>query len=216
MTTLDTTGSPMLIETLTADRTLAVVRAPRIDDPAALCRALVAGGIRTVEFTFTTPDVEAVIAAAAADPHGALVGAGTVTDARTAEAAIAAGAQFLVTPGLSAAAAAVAREAGVPIMLGALSPSEVMRAVELGTAAVKVFPASAVGPGYLKDLRGPFPGIPFVPSGGLHAGNAREWMAVGALAVTAGSSVVGVADIEAAAWDAVTEKARAFTAAAAG
>lgn len=203
-----------LIETLTADRALAVVRAPRIDDPAALCRALVAGGIRTVEFTFTTPGVEAVIAAAAAEPHGALVGAGTVTDARTAEAAIAAGARFLVTPGISEGAAAVAREAGVPIMLGALSPSEVMRAVELGSAAVKVFPASAVGPGYVKDLRGPFPDIPFVPSGGLHAGNAGEWRAAGALAVTAGSSVVGVVDIEAAAWDAVSEKASAFTTAA--
>jgi 2-dehydro-3-deoxyphosphogluconate aldolase/(4S)-4-hydroxy-2-oxoglutarate aldolase len=206
----------MLIETLTADRALAVVRVPRIDDPAALCRALVAGGIRTVEFTFTTPGVEAVIAAAAEDPHGALVGAGTVTDARTAEAAIAAGARFLVTPGLSEGAASVARDAGVPIMLGALSPSEVMRAVELGSAAVKVFPASAVGPGYLKDLRGPFPRIPFVPSGGLHADNAGEWMAAGALAVTAGSSVVSAADIEAAAWEAVTERARVFTAAARG
>ncbi|CAM5441992.1 2-dehydro-3-deoxyphosphogluconate aldolase/(4S)-4-hydroxy-2-oxoglutarate aldolase OS=Leifsonia shinshuensis OX=150026 GN=HNR13_000246 PE=3 SV=1 [Leifsonia shinshuensis] len=204
----------MLIETLTADRTLAVIRAPRIDDPAALCQALAAGGIRTVEFTFTTPGVEAVIAAAAADPRGALIGAGTVTDARTAEAAIAAGARFLVTPGLSESAAAVARDAGVPIMLGALSPSEVMRAVELGSAAVKLFPASAVGPGYLKDLRGPFPGIPFVPSGGLHAGNAGEWRAAGALAVTAGSSVVSAADIEAAAWEAVTERARAFSRAA--
>lgn len=204
----------MLIETLTADRTLAVIRAPRIDDPAALCQALAAGGIRTVEFTFTTPGVEAVIAAAAADPRGALIGAGTVTDARTAEAAIAAGARFLVTPGLSEGAAAVARGAGVPIMLGALSPSEVMRAVELGSAAVKLFPASAVGPGYLKDLRGPFPGIPFVPSGGLHAGNAGEWRAAGALAVTAGSSVVSAADIEAAAWEAVTERARAFSRAA--
>ncbi|WP_454109965.1 bifunctional 4-hydroxy-2-oxoglutarate aldolase/2-dehydro-3-deoxy-phosphogluconate aldolase [Leifsonia shinshuensis] len=208
------TGARMLIETLTADRTLAVIRAPRIDDPAALCQALAAGGIRTVEFTFTTPGVEAVIAAAAADPRGALIGAGTVTDARTAEAAIAAGARFLVTPGLSESAAAVARDAGVPIMLGALSPSEVMRAVELGSAAVKLFPASAVGPGYLKDLRGPFPGIPFVPSGGLHAGNAGEWRAAGALAVTAGSSVVSAADIEAAAWEAVTERARAFSRAA--
>ncbi|MFB9746068.1 bifunctional 4-hydroxy-2-oxoglutarate aldolase/2-dehydro-3-deoxy-phosphogluconate aldolase [Leifsonia shinshuensis] len=208
------TGAPMLIETLTVDRTLAVIRAPRIDDPAALCQALAAGGIRTVEFTFTTPGVEAVIAAAAADPRGALIGAGTVTDARTAEAAIAAGARFLVTPGLSEGAAAVARDAGVPIMLGALSPSEVMRAVELGSAAVKLFPASAVGPGYLKDLRGPFPGIPFIPSGGLHAGNAGEWRAAGALAVTAGSSVVSAADIEAAAWEAVTGRARAFSRAA--
>lgn len=206
----------MLIETLTADRALAVVRAPRIDDPAALCRALAAGGIRVVEFTFTTPGVEAVIAeaASAAEQHGALVGAGTVTDARAAEVAIAAGARFLVTPGISEGAAAVARDAGVPIMLGALSPTEVMRAVELGSAAVKIFPASTVGPGHLKDLRGPFPAVPFVPSGGLHADNAGQWMTAGALAVTAGSSVVSAADIEAAAWEAVTERARAFSRAA--
>lgn len=206
----------MLLETLRDDRALAVVRAPRIDDPVALCRALAAGGIRTVEFTFTTPGVEEIIAAAVAGDHDALVGAGTVTDARTAEAAIAAGARFLVTPGLSEGAAAVAREAGVPILLGALSPTEVMRAVELGAAAVKVFPASLVGPGYLRDLRGPLPGVPFVPSGGLDAGNARDWMAAGALAVTAGSSVVSAADIEAAAWDAVTDRARTFAAAATG
>lgn len=206
----------MLLDTLRHDRALAVVRAPRIDDPVGLCRALAAGGIRTVEFTFTTPGVEDVIAEAVAGEHDALVGAGTVTDARTAEAAIAAGARFLVTPGLSESAAAVAREADVPILLGALSPTEVMRAVELGAAAVKVFPASLVGPRYLRDLGGPFPGTAFVPSGGLDARNAREWMEAGALAVTAGSSVVSAADIAAASWTAVTERAREFGAAATG
>ncbi|WP_348789654.1 bifunctional 4-hydroxy-2-oxoglutarate aldolase/2-dehydro-3-deoxy-phosphogluconate aldolase [Leifsonia sp. NPDC080035] len=204
----------MLLETLRAHGALAVVRAPRIDDPASLCRALAAGGIPVVEFTFTTPGVEAVIAEAVAAAPDALVGAGTVTDVRTATAAIEAGARFLVTPGLSEGAAAVAREAGVPILLGALSPTEVMRAVELGAAAVKVFPASLVGPGYLKDLRGPFPDIPFVPSGGLDAGNAAEWMRAGALAVTAGSSVVSAADIAGARWTDVAERARAFTTAA--
>lgn len=203
----------MLIETLTTDRALAVVRAPRIDDPASLCRALVAGGIRVVEFTFTTPGVEQVIAAAVAADHDAVVGAGTVTDARSAEAAIGAGARFLVTPGLSEGAAAVARDAGVPILLGALSPTEIMRAVGLGAAAVKVFPASLVGPAYLKDLRGPFPDIPFVPSGGLDARNAGEWIAAGALAATAGSSVVSSAAIAAGEWEAITERARAFAAA---
>lgn len=200
----------MLIPALQADRVLAVVRAPRIDDPGALCRALADGGIRVVEFTFTTPGVEAVIAQAVAAAPGTVVGAGTVVDARTAEAAIAAGATFLVTPGISEDAAAVAREAGVPILLGALTPSEVMRAVALGAAAVKVFPAGAVGPGYLRDLHGPFPDVPLVPSGGLHEGNARAWIDAGALAITAGSSVVGSADIVAADWAAVTRKARAF------
>jgi 2-dehydro-3-deoxyphosphogluconate aldolase/(4S)-4-hydroxy-2-oxoglutarate aldolase len=91
-----------------------------------------------------------------------------------------------------------------------------MRAVELGAAAVKIFPASLVGPQYLKDLHGPFPRVPLVPSGGLHAANAAEWMRAGALAVTAGSSVVSAADIEAAEWDAVTARAREFSGAAAG
>jgi len=204
----------MLIPTLERDRALAVVRAPRADDPAALCRALAAGGIRTVEFTFTTPGVEAVIAEAVRGADDVVVGAGTVTDARSAEAAVAAGAQFLVTPGISEGAAGVAREAGIPILLGALTPSEVMRALALGAAAVKIFPAGLVGPAYLTDLRGPFPGVPVVPSGGLDAANAADWMRAGALAVTAGSSVVGAALVEAADWATVTARAREFSTAA--
>ncbi|WP_020075772.1 bifunctional 4-hydroxy-2-oxoglutarate aldolase/2-dehydro-3-deoxy-phosphogluconate aldolase [Cryocola sp. 340MFSha3.1] len=204
----------MLIPTLERDRALAVVRAPRVDDPAALCRALAAGGIRTVEFTFTTPGVEAVIAEAVRGADDVIVGAGTVTDARSAEAAVAAGAQFLVTPGISEGAAGVAREAGIPILLGALTPSEVMRALALGAAAVKIFPAGLVGPAYLTDLRGPFPGVPVVPSGGLDAGNAADWMRAGAFAVTAGSSVVGAALVEGADWAAVTARAREFSTAA--
>lgn len=204
----------MLIDTLRRDRALAVIRAPRIDDPVALCRALSDGGIHAVEFTFTTPGVERIIAEAAAGDHGALVGAGTVTDRPSAETAIAAGARFLVTPGLHSGVAEAAQEAGVPLLLGALSPTEVMRAVELGADAVKIFPASLVGPGYLRDLRGPFPDVPFVPSGGLHADLAGAWTAAGALAVTAGSSVVSASDIAAGAWPAVTERARLFSAAA--
>ncbi|SDH08891.1 2-dehydro-3-deoxyphosphogluconate aldolase / (4S)-4-hydroxy-2-oxoglutarate aldolase [Leifsonia sp. 98AMF] len=204
----------MLIPTLERDRALAVVRAPRVDDPAALCRALAAGGIRTVEFTFTTPGVEAVIAEAVRGADDVIVGAGTVTDARSAEAAVAAGAQFLVTPGISEGAAGVAREAGIPILLGALTPSEVMRALAFGAAAVKIFPAGLVGPAYLTDLRGPFPGVPVVPSGGLDAANAADWMRAGALAVTAGSSVVGAALVEAADWATVTARAREFSTAA--
>lgn len=209
---------PALLDTLRADRAITVVRAPRIDDPTALCVALASGGIRAVEFTFTTPGVERIVAAAAAAAvaaeHGALVGAGTVTDEAKAEAAITAGARFIVTPGLHDGVAAVCREAGIPFLLGALTPTEVMRAVEAGAAAVKIFPATLVGPDYLKDLAGPFPGVEFVPSGGLRADNAAAWVQAGALAVTAGSSVVSAATIEAADWDAITERAVEFRAAA--
>lgn len=206
----------MIIETLRADRALCVVRAPRIDDPAALCRALVAGGIRTVEYTFTTPGVDEILAASLAADTGAVVGAGTVTDTGKAEAAIAAGARFLVTPGLHEGVAGVASDAGVPVLMGALSPSEVMRALEWGVAAVKIFPAGTVGPRYLRDLHGPFPGVPFVPSGGLTAENAGEWIAAGALAATAGSSVVSAAAIAAGDWDAIRERAAEFARAAVG
>jgi 2-dehydro-3-deoxyphosphogluconate aldolase/(4S)-4-hydroxy-2-oxoglutarate aldolase len=86
-----------------------------------------------------------------------------------------------------------------------------MRALALGAAAVKIFPAGLVGPAYLTDLRGPFPGVPVVPSGGLDAANAADWMRAGALAVTAGSSVVGAALVEAADWATVTARAREFS-----
>lgn len=199
----------MLIPILEQDCAISVVRASRLDDPVALCCALAAGGIRAVEFTFTTPGVEAIIAEAAS-VSGTLVGAGTVVDAKTAKAAVEAGARFLVTPGLSEGAARVAQEAGVPILIGALTPSEVMRGLELGAAAIKIFPAGLVGPEYISSLRGPFPGLQVVPSGGLHAGNVSGWMHAGALAVTAGSTVVSETSLSANDWDTISFQARAF------
>jgi len=202
----------MLIDTLRADRALTVVRAARIDDPPSLCAALTAGGIRAVEFTFTTPGVERVIAQAAASAreHGALVGAGTVRNRADAEAAIEAGAAFLVTPGIDQGVSDAAREASVPVLLGAFTPTEAMRALDLGAAAVKIFPASRLGAGYLRDLDGPFPGARWIPSGGLTALNAAEWTRAGALAATAGSSVVPAQDVEGEAWESITRKAREF------
>ncbi|MGG7464850.1 bifunctional 4-hydroxy-2-oxoglutarate aldolase/2-dehydro-3-deoxy-phosphogluconate aldolase [Plantibacter sp. YIM 135347] len=208
----------MTLSELYEDRAIAVVRVPQIPSPVELCRALAEGGIRSVEFTFTTPGVEALIreAADAASEHGAIIGAGTVTDADTARRAIDAGAQFIVTPGLSAAVAEVATAAGIPFLLGAMTPSELMRALDLGSEAVKIFPAGTMGSGFLKDLRGPFPNVTLVPSGGLHAGNAREYIDAGASAVTAGSSVVGAAAVAAADWDGIRAAAAEFTAAALG
>ncbi|MDT7686401.1 MAG: 2-dehydro-3-deoxyphosphogluconate aldolase / (4S)-4-hydroxy-2-oxoglutarate aldolase, partial [Pseudonocardiales bacterium] len=197
MSSTAATGTELdVLDVLRADRALTVVRADTIPDVVALCHALAEGGLRTVELTFTTPGVLEHLAKAARVP-GVLLGAGTVLTADQARGAIDAGAKFLVTPGLRAPVAEVAVAAGVPVFLGAFTPTEVAQALDLGSAAVKIFPASLVEPGYLKDLRGPLPDVSFVPSGGLHAGNAAEWMAAGALAVTAGSSVVSAAAIEA-------------------
>jgi 2-dehydro-3-deoxyphosphogluconate aldolase/(4S)-4-hydroxy-2-oxoglutarate aldolase len=198
MTDINTSTDESAIGTIAADRVLVVVRAPKIPDPAELCAALAAGGIRTVEFTFTTPNLPEVLAAATATrAPGQHVGAGTVVTAAQAEAAIDAGAEFLVTPAVRAEVAAVAQRRGVPVFLGALTPTEVLQAVDLGSAAVKIFPASANGPRYLKDLHGPFPDVRLVPSGGVSSANAREFLEFGAFAVSAGTEVVPSATVAA-------------------
>lgn len=208
------------LRALLADRrVVAVVRATEIPDPAGLCEALMAGGIGVVELTFSTPGVEAHLARAAAHPAVAdgrlVVGAGTVLDADQARAAIDAGAAFLVTPGVGRATEEVARvaaEAGVPTILGAFTPSEVMVALELGSEVVKVFPASLGGPRLIKDLRGPFPDVPLVPSGGVTAANAQEFLDAGALAVCAGTGVVPPDAVARADWAVIEAGAREFCA----
>ncbi|MBQ1442253.1 MAG: bifunctional 4-hydroxy-2-oxoglutarate aldolase/2-dehydro-3-deoxy-phosphogluconate aldolase [Renibacterium sp.] len=200
---------------LRQDRAVAVVRADAVPDPAELCRALVRGGIRAVELTFTIPGVLGLIetAAGSAAQHGATVGVGTVLDGEQARAAIDSGAQFLVTPGLRPEVAEVAVRAGVPFALGALTPSEVGQALDLGSTVVKIFPARAMGPGYLKDLLGPFPGVKLLPSGGIDAGNAADYLRSGAFAVACGTSVVPPAAVAAGDWAAITDRAAGFVAA---
>jgi 2-dehydro-3-deoxyphosphogluconate aldolase/(4S)-4-hydroxy-2-oxoglutarate aldolase len=190
------------------DRALAVVRAPRISDPAALAHALAGGGIRAVELTFTTPGVLDLIRAAS--DAGAIVGAGTVLTADQARAALDSGASFVVTPGLRSDVAAVVTAARIPLMMGALTPSEVMTALDLGADAVKIFPARTVGPAYFKDLLGPFPDARLVPSGGVNAANAAPFLAAGAVAVTAGTDVVPPNSVATAQWDDIAARARAF------
>ncbi|HEV7468664.1 MAG: aldolase [Pseudonocardia sp.] len=197
---------------LMQDRVLAVVRAERIPDAAALCRALAAGGIRTVELTFTTPGVLDHLRAAAGEP-GVDLGVGTVLTGDQAKAAIDAGATFLVTPGLRRAVADVAVAAGVPVYLGAFTPTEVAEAMDLGASAVKIFPAGRLGPAYLRDLLGPYPHARLLPSGGVSTDNAAEFLAAGASAVCAGTSVVPPAAVAAGEWDLITDRARAFAAA---
>ena len=214
------------LEVLKEDRALTVVRAAHIPDAVALCHALADGGLRTVELTFTTPDVLEHVAAAAhdlacagtgtsaGDPRPDVVlGVGTVLTADQARAAIDAGARFLVTPGLRPAVAAVAVAAGVPIFLGAFTPTEVAMALDMGAAAVKIFPAGRLGPRYLSDLHGPYPDAPLLPSGGVSADNAAEFLAAGAMAVCAGTTVVPPAAVQAGAWPEITGRARAFAAA---
>lgn len=197
------------MDVIRADRVLTVVRAPRIPDAKALAEALAGAGIRAVELTFTTPGILDALAAAAAAEQ-AVVGAGTVLTAEQAEQAIGSGARFLVTPGLRPDVAHAAARHDIPVVMGAFTPSEVMAALDMGAAAVKIFPARALGPGYLKDLRGPFPDAELIPSGGVNAGNAAEFLAHGAVAVTAGTDVVAPTDVAAGRWSDIASRAASF------
>jgi 2-dehydro-3-deoxyphosphogluconate aldolase / (4S)-4-hydroxy-2-oxoglutarate aldolase len=197
------------LATITADRALTVVRAPAIPDPAALAETLVQSGIRALELTFTTPGaVDHLRAASSTD--AAVLGMGTVLSADQARAAIDAGAKFLVTPGIRADVARVAADTATPVIMGALTPTEVLTAFDLGAAAVKIFPASALGPRYFNDLRGPFPDAALIPSGGVTADNAAEFLANGAIAVSAGTGVVPPQAVASGDWSDIAARATSF------
>ncbi len=211
----DTTTAHDLVRVLGDDRALAIVRAPRIPDVEALSSALVRGGIRTLELTYTTPGLPDLLrrATEAAEETGAIVGAGTVLDIEQARTATGAGARFLVTPGQGGDAAEIVRvahDAGAAAMIGAMTPSEVMRALEIGADVVKIFPARTVGPKHFSDLRGPLPDAPLVPSGGVDADNAADYLRAGALAVTAGTSVVAPQDVSEGRWGDIQSAAEVF------
>lgn len=189
---------------------VAVIRATRVPDPVGLVEALADGGIRAVEFTFTIPDVVEVIRTASAST-GAVIGAGTVLTLGQGEQALEAGARFLVAPTLVPELMDVAQES--PVVLGAFTPTEIQAAVEAGAAAVKLFPARIGGPGYLKDLAGPFPHLALIPSGGVSEANAKDYLEAGAIAVYAGSSLAPPQLVEAGDHEQINQRAKAFVAA---
>lgn len=194
------------------DRVVAVVRAESVPDPVGLCEALGRGGIRTVEFTFTTSNIESCLEAAVAAAEGKdmTIGAGTVLTAEQAKRAIDLGVGFFVTPCHHPEVADMANDHGIPLLDGAMTPGEVHAAHRHGAAAVKIFPAGVVGPGYLKDLHGPFPDVALVPSGGIDASNAHTYLSHGAAAVTAGTSVVSPALVAGSRWDEIEARAAHF------
>ncbi|GAA1890208.1 bifunctional 4-hydroxy-2-oxoglutarate aldolase/2-dehydro-3-deoxy-phosphogluconate aldolase [Paeniglutamicibacter psychrophenolicus] len=208
-------NTPEMIELLHRDKALAVVRAEAITDAAELCGALVAGGINAVEFTFTIPGMLTHLARAAetVETHGAIVGAGTVLHADQARAAIDAGARFIIAPGIRPEVAEVAVQAGIPFCLGAMTPTEVAMALDLGSAMVKIFPAATMGSRYLMDLQEPYPGVRLLPTGGITLANANEFLDAGALAVCVDSAVLPGALVAAGQYEAITGLASEFTAA---
>jgi 2-dehydro-3-deoxyphosphogluconate aldolase / (4S)-4-hydroxy-2-oxoglutarate aldolase len=169
-----------------------VVRAATVEEATRAVEAICAGGIPVVEITMTVPNAVSVIREVAKQ-HGSkvLIGAGTVVNADQAESCLRAGAEFLVSPGLSAPVLSVARAAEKLAIPGALTPTELMSAHEHGARLVKIFPCGNVGgPKYLKSLKGPFPKAELIPTGGVNAANAADFIAAGAFALGVGADLV--------------------------
>ncbi len=192
---------------------IVVVRAADATDYDRILDVLVDAGIGSVELTLTTPGTLERL------PHlldrfgdAADIGVGTVTDAEQLAAAIDAGAHYLVTPITDTHLVQTAHRAGVPMVPGGLTPTELFAAWQAGAAAVKIFPANQVGAGYVKDLHGPFPEIAVVPSGGVDLRGAVAWLAAGAAAVSVGGPLLGDA-VRGGDLGALRERAQAFVAA---
>ena len=186
---------------------------PRLVLPAT--EALIAGGVPVVEITMTVPDaVTHMREVAARFRDHVLIGAGTVTSAAQARAAVQAGARFIVSPGFDAEIVRQAHALDVPCIAGVLTPTEIMAALRAGADWLKIFPCSALGGAkYLRSLRGPFPQLPMIPTGGVNLATAAEYLAAGAIALGVGSELVDEAELGAGHFADLRNRAQAFIAA---
>jgi 2-dehydro-3-deoxyphosphogluconate aldolase/(4S)-4-hydroxy-2-oxoglutarate aldolase len=188
-----------------------IVRAPSAQAAVQIAEACIAGGITALEVAFTTPDTLGVLRTLRErHGHDVLLGAGTVLDTETARAAILAGAQFIISPGVNVETIALCQRYQVLAMPGAMTPTEIVTALQAGADIVKVFPAEMFGPAYIKALRAPLPQAPLMPTGGVTVENLGDWFACGAVAVGIGSSLSGPGATGD--YAAVTARAQAFVA----
>ena len=187
-----------------------VVRAATVDEATRAVEAICAGGIPVVEITMTVPNAVSVIREVAQQYRGrVLIGAGTVTTAEQAESCIRAGAEFLVSPGLAAPVLSVARVSAKLAIPGALTPTELMNAQDHGARLVKIFPCGNVGgPKYLRSLKAPFPNASLIPTGGVNAANAADFIAAGAFALGVGADLVDAVALREGNLEKITSAAR--------
>ena len=200
-----------IISLLTDPGIVAIVRAQKAAQVVPLFEALIAGGIKAIEITMTTPNaLDAIREARDKIGERALIGVGTVLDVDTCRAAITAGAEFVVTPICRTELVSAAHAAGCPIMLGAYTPTEAQLAHETGADFIKIFPADTLGPGYIKALRAPLPHLRIVPTGGVDVHNVADFLKAGCAALGVGSSLVSAKILQDADWPALTARATAF------
>jgi 2-dehydro-3-deoxyphosphogluconate aldolase/(4S)-4-hydroxy-2-oxoglutarate aldolase len=209
MTAMTRTGRAAVAETI---EMLGVVAVIRLKDPGqlrAVVDALTQGGVRALEVTMTVPRaVDLIRDLAPTLPPGFVLGAGTVTDGDTARAVIDAGAKFVVGPVFVPDVVRVCHERDVAAMPGCFSPTEIFAAHACGAEIVKVFPATMLGPQFIRDVRAPLPQIRLMPTGGVTLDNAGDWIRAGAVAVGLGSALVDTKAIESGRFEVITANAR--------
>jgi 2-dehydro-3-deoxyphosphogluconate aldolase/(4S)-4-hydroxy-2-oxoglutarate aldolase len=192
---------------------VAVIRMKDADKLRAVVDAIAEGGVRAIEVTMTVPGAVGLIEKLAATlPSDIVLGAGTVTDAATARAVIDAGARFVVGPVFRPEVMAACHERDVAVCPGCFTPTEILDAHERGADIVKVFPATALGPQFIKDVRAPLPQVRLMPTGGVSLDNAGDWIRAGAVAVGVGSALVDSKAIDAGRLDVLTSNARRIVA----
>ena len=204
-------GRADVVRQIEADGVVAVIRLTDASQLRAVADALAAGGVRALEVTMTVPRaVELIEELALSLPPGILVGAGTVLDAETARQVIAAGARFVVSPVFRPAVIEMTHRHDVAVMPGCFTPTEILGAWEQGADIVKVFPATALGPAFFRDIRGPLPQLRLMPTGGVTADNAGEWIRAGAVAIGVGTALVDRGLVQERKFGEITARARHF------
>lgn len=190
---------------------LAVLRGPSLELTLKMVDSLIVGGVYGIEITFTTPHASEVVRILD-ETYGSqiILGMGTLTTVEHVEQAVEAGARFVVSPHCEEGLAQAMISTGLVTMIGAFTPSEIMKAHRLGSDIVKLYPGSLGTPKYLRSLRGPFPNIPIMPTGGVNIENIKEWFAAGAFAVGAGSALCPSAWALEGRFKEMTERAKAF------
>ena len=199
-----------LLDQLLATKIIAIIRLSSSAYVFEFAKALQKGGIRAIEITMGTPNALEEINKLS-QIEGVIPGVGSVIDAKTAQSAIEAGAQFVVTPVSKPEVIRMAHQYDKPILSGAMTPSEILQAYEWGADVVKLFPAANFGLSYFKALKAPMPNLPIMPTGGVTVENAAEWLENGAVCLGVGSSLINKKLIADKDFSGITAIARAMT-----
>jgi 2-dehydro-3-deoxyphosphogluconate aldolase/(4S)-4-hydroxy-2-oxoglutarate aldolase len=206
-------GRQATVEAIQLSGVVAVIRMKDAAKLRAVVDAIAEGGVRAIEVTMTVPGaVELIRTLARSLPADILLGAGTVTDAGTARAVIDAGARYVVSPVFRRDVIAACHERDIAVAPGCFTPTEILDAHECGADVIKVFPATALGPQFIKDVRAPLPQVRLMPTGGVSLDNAGDWIRAGAIAVGVGSALLDSKAIDEGRYDVLTNNARRIVA----